>query len=218
MKRIFIICFITAILVSTISCGGQANPTTTSPTMYQLTHSAADVEYILNWDSIVSQYPEIGEYYRLEAFVFRGGSKQFSTGETFGLDENSPAAWANTRFVRTEWQGETFRSFGVTIAYFETDAGLDEYIQMIGMTQGTPFQEDGDFVITVLETETPMQSIQLFLFGKRFAIMLMEYATPDKSLFLSKDALTGLFSTAVGNINSVEITPLPSAMPGGSSQ
>ena len=130
---------------------------------------------------------------------------------------NSPAAWASTRFVRTEWQGETFRSFGITIVYFETDAELDEYIQMIGITQGTPFQEDGDFIISVIETETPMQSIQLFLFGKHFAIMLMEYATIDESLFSSKDALTGLLSTAIGNVNSMEITSLPLDMPGRSS-
>ena len=42
-----------------ISCG-TSTPDETNNTTYKLTHSAADVEYILGWDKIVSQCPDIG--------------------------------------------------------------------------------------------------------------------------------------------------------------
>lgn len=189
---------------------------------YQLTHSSEDAEYILNWDSIISRCPDIGGYDRLEAFIYRGESKQFSTGETFTLDMNSPVAWSSVRFVRTEPVGAKFRSFGVWIMYFETDEELDEYLQMddirYGMMQGVTIQREGDFATAVVENETPLQAVQLLLAGKHFAIMLMEYATPDESPFFSKDALTEMLSIARGNITSTEITPLPSGIPGRSSQ
>jgi len=189
---------------------------------YQLTHSSEDAEYILNWDSIISRCPDIGGYDRLEAFIYRGESKQFSTGDTFTLDMNSPVAWSSVRFVRTEPVGAKFRSFGVWIMYFETDEELDEYLQMddirYGMMQGVTIQREGDFATAVVENETPLQAVQLLLAGKHFAIMLMEYATPDESLFFSKDALTEMLSIARGNITSMEITPLPTSIPGRSSQ
>ena len=224
LQKICVLVLAVVFLVAGVIACGKSNSTTTSsanatsPTAYQLTHSTADAEHILSWDSVVSRCPEIGGYDKLGDFVHRGESKQLSTGETFAIEMDSPVAWASVRFVKTEWTGETFRSFGVWIMYCETEEGLDEYLQMMGMTQGTPFQEDEDFAISVVETETPMQSIQLFITGKHFVFMLMEYATPDESLFFSKDALTEMLLIARGNITSMEITPLPSNIPGRSSQ
>ena len=64
MKKLLMFLAITAGLLFLISCGGQANLTITSPTTYQLTHSSEDAEYILNWDLIISQCSEIGEFDR----------------------------------------------------------------------------------------------------------------------------------------------------------
>lgn len=61
---------------------------------YELTHSIADAEYILSWDSIVSQCPGIGAYDRIGGFVHRGGSVQLAPEESpMSLGEDSPAAW-----------------------------------------------------------------------------------------------------------------------------
>jgi len=212
----------TACAKSTTTKTSPATTTTTSTTTpsstYQLTHSSADAEYILNWDFVISQYPEIGAYDKQEAFVHRGESKKLSTGETFSITLDSPVAWSSVRLAKPEAAGENFRSFGVFIMYCETNEGLDEYLQMDniknGMLQGVPMQKEGDFTTAVVETETPLQTVILLLAGRHFAIMLMEYATPDQLLFLGKEVLMELLSTVRGNITALEITPLPSDIPG----
>ena len=49
-----------AIMAAGIMACGTSTPDETNNTTYKLTHSAADVEYILGWDKIVSQCPDIG--------------------------------------------------------------------------------------------------------------------------------------------------------------
>jgi hypothetical protein len=176
---------------------------------YRLTHSAADAEYILSWDLIVSQCPDIGDYGKIEAFAYRGESVQISPGENFGLDADSPAAWASTRFVRTVWEGTTFRSFAVQTMFSEKAEDLDELVQLVGY----PIQQEGDFVTGVLESETPMQSIQILLAGKHFTVLVGEFASADQSLFFDKDELMELISVARSNISMTEITPLPPGIP-----
>jgi len=204
-------------LVSAVMACGKSTNTTTSSTAYQLTHSPEDTEYILNWDLIVSQCPEIGGYNKQDVFVRRGESKQLSTGETFTIEMNLPVAWSSVRFVRTEPVGENFRSFGVYLMYCDTAEGLDEYLEMddikYGMLQGVPIKYEGEFGAAIIETETPLKTIQFLLAGKQFVIMLMEYASPDESLFFSKDELSGLLTSAKTNINALEITPLSTDIP-----
>jgi len=212
MKRIIFICIAIVGLLSALSCVGEK----TDKDAYQLTHSIEDAEYILGWDSIISQCPDLGNFDKLGDFIHRGESKQLSTGETFAIEMDSPVAWSSVRFVRTEWTGETFRSFGIYIMYCDTNEGLDEYLQMAdisSMLQVADTQEDDEFITAVVETETPMQSIQLILAGKHFFVMLGEYASPDESLFFSKDKLTELISTAKDNVDFLETTPLPSDIP-----
>jgi hypothetical protein len=198
-------------LVSGVAACGKPTPTPTlTPTpTYELTHSAADVEYILNWDLIVSQCPDIGAYDKIEAFVYRGETVQITPGETFGLDADSPAAWASARFVRTQWEGKTFRSFGVHVMFSETAEDLDELVQMLGF----PVQKEGDFATAVRETDTPMQAIELLVAGKHFAVLIGEFASSEESLFFDKDASIELLSIAKSRISASEITPLPPEIP-----
>ena len=191
------------LLVAGVAACGKSTPT------YKLTHSPADVEYILGWDFIVSQCPDIGAYDKIEGFVYRGETMEITPGETFSLDEDSPAAWASTRFVRTEWEGGRFRSFAVGIGFYETAEGLDQELQIL-QTQGFSVQTEGDFVTAVHETETPMQSIQLLLVGKHVFVLIQEFASSEESLFFNKDALVELRSIAKDRISMLEITPLPS--------
>jgi hypothetical protein len=206
-KRTIILVLIVAVIVAGVVACGKSTPTT-----YELTHIAADVEYILSWDSIVSRCPDIGTFDKMGAFVRRGETSEFAPGEPFSLPEDSPAAWFSLRGVRTEIVGNSFRSFGVWIMYFETAEYLDEHIELMKMS-GIPFQEDGDFVTAVLESGPPTQSVQLHIAGNQFYVLLMDIASSDESLFFGKEKLMELLPTIKSNISSLEITPLPSDIP-----
>jgi len=199
--------FASVLLVAGAVACGKPTPDTT----YKLTHTAADAEYILSWDSIVAACPDIGDYDKQENFLFRGETKQISSTETSSMDIDSPAAWGSTRYVITAPTGEKVRGFGVWIMYCETAEYLDEL--MLTQTSGFPVQEDGDFVTGVVESGPPIQSIQLLLAGKHFVVLIMESASSDESLFFSKDKLMELLPTIKSNISSLEITPLPSGIP-----
>ena len=122
MKRIawllikeFILVLTVVILVAGVAACSKSTPTT-----YELTHSAADAEYILSWDSIVSRCPDIGAYDKQEVFIRRGETKQISSGEpstTSTLEMDSPAAWGSIRVVQTAPAGEKVRGFGVWICF-----------------------------------------------------------------------------------------------------
>ena len=77
LKNIVIILFLAAAILA-VGCAGCSGPGSSTPTEipYRLTHSAADAEHILSWESIVSQFPEIGTYEKQETFVPRRESTQ----------------------------------------------------------------------------------------------------------------------------------------------
>jgi len=210
-KKYILLLTVVIVVAGVVACGKPAADTTTDA-KYRLTHTAADAEYILSWDSIVSRCPDIAAYDKMEAFARRGETTEFAPGEPFSLPEDSPAAWSCLRGVRTEIVGNSFRSFGVWMWYFETDEYLNEHIQSM-QTSGFPVQEDGDFVTAVLESGPPTQSVQLLLAGKHFAILFMDIASSDESLFFGKEKLMELLPTVKSNITSLEITPLPSDIP-----
>lgn len=215
-KEFILMLAVVFLVAGVVACAcGKPTPDTTTNATYNLTHSAADAEYILSWDLIVSQCPDIGAYDKIEAFVHRGESVQITTGETYMLDEDSPAAWVSTRFVRTEWEGGRFLSFAVNVVFSETAEGLDESVDELLQTPGfwESVQEEGDFVTAVHETETPMQAIQLLLAGKHFFVLIQEFASSEESLFFDKDALIELRSIAKNKISLLEITPLPAEIP-----
>jgi hypothetical protein len=204
-----ILVLVVAIMVAGLVGCGEGTADTSPDTTHKLTHSAADAEYILGWDLIVSQCPDIGSYDRIEAFAHRGESVEIAPGENLSVDQDSPAAWASTRLVRTEWEGKDFRSFAVQVIYCETQGDLDELVQMLGL----PVEQEGEFVTAALESETPMQSIQLLLAGKHFAVVMGEFASLDESLFFDKEGLEELLSVARSKISMLEATPLPPEMP-----
>jgi len=235
--KIFILALVAVLMVAGVTACGKSTITTTSPittttttstattttssatttappTAYQLTHSAEDAEYILNWDFIVSKCPDIGAYDRIEAFLHRGESKQSATGETTTtMEMNSQAAWMSMRSVFTSSAGgDNFRGFSVYIAYCETAEYLDEYIELMKMS-GIPFQEDGGFITAVLESGPPTQSIQLHIAGNQFYMLFLCTASSNESLFCDKDTLEELIAIAKSNITSLEITPLPADIP-----
>jgi hypothetical protein len=186
-------------------------PTTTDT--YKLTHTAADAEYILSWDEIVSRCPEIGKYDKQEFFFCRGETAQ-TTPETPPQEEDSPAAWGSYRFVFAQAAptASQFRGFGVLITYFDTAEYLDEYMSSAEMS-GPCFQEEGDFWTAVLASGPPTQSVQLHIAGNQFYILFLDTASSDESLFFSKEELMELLPGVKSNISSLEITALPPTIP-----
>ncbi len=53
--RIMILVFAIAVMVAGVVGCGKPAPDITTDTSYKLTHSAADAEYILSWDTIVAR-------------------------------------------------------------------------------------------------------------------------------------------------------------------
>jgi len=76
------------LIAGVVACSKSSSTTTTGAT-YKLTHTAADAEYILSWDSIVSRCPDIGTFEKMETFVRRGETSEFAPGEPFSLAEDS---------------------------------------------------------------------------------------------------------------------------------
>jgi hypothetical protein len=210
IQRVTIVIFMAVVVIVVAACGNSAADKNTGDT-YKLTHSAADAEYILSWDTIVSKCPDIGKYEKQEDFLHRGESKESISGGTSFIEPDSPAAWASTRLVQTAPAGEKIRGFGVFISYYELDEYLDELLAT--EISGFPVQEDGEFKTGVVENGPPMQSVQILLAGKHFAILMMETASSDESLFFSKEKLLEFLPDIKSKISSLEITPLPSDIP-----
>lgn len=213
-KTLILILVAVLVVVAGVVAYVKLSSTPTTDTAYNLTHTAADAEYILSWDSIVSLCPDIGDFDKMEFFVYRGGPTESTPGEPGSLPEDSPAAWVSMRGVNTNITGNSSRAFGVYIFYFDTDEYLDENIELT-KTSGIPLQEEGDYWTAVLESgpQTQTQSVQLHLAGNQFYVLLVDVASSDKTLFFGKVKLMELISTVKSNIASLEITPLPSEIP-----
>ena len=200
------------VLAAVLLVAGVAACGTSTSTDYELTHTSADAEYILSWDEIVSRCPDIGSYDKLETFVIRGETKELAPGETVSMPEDSPVAWGCLRSARIEGEGGSIRGLNVFIVFCDTDEYLDEYIQMLEMG-GMSFEEDGDFVTSVLAIGPPTQSVQLLVGGKQFLVLILEAASEDETLVCGKDTLEELMDIARSNISALEITPLPPEIP-----
>ena len=131
-----------------------------------------------------------------------------NAGGFVSLDSNSPAMWLCARAVNMKSEGNSVRNFSVWMWYFETAKELDEHMKSAQM-QGIPVQKEGDLLTAVVETETPVQSVQLVVAGNHICILIADTASPDESLFFGKEKLLELLPTMKSKISSIEITPLP---------
>jgi len=207
MKRTIVLVLAAVLLIAGLTACGKSTPTT-----YELTHSAADADYILSWDEIADQCPDIDDCEKMEVFVVRGETAESPTGsEDLSLSENSPVAWESLRLV-TRGEGANIRSFVVLLAFCETNDYLDELIEEINIG-GISFEEDGEFMIAVLENELTEQSTELMLAGKHFLVVIAEFASGEESLFCGRDTIEELIDLARSRISSLEITPLPTDIP-----
>jgi len=196
---------------SLISCGQAANDKN-SDERYKLIHSADDAEYIISWDYIVSQCPDIGTYDKQEFFIHRGDSKQSNARGISVIEMDSPVAWSSIRSIMTGMKGEGSRSFIINVTYYDTAAYLDEQIELMAI-QGIPFEMEGDFTIAVMKSSLSTKYVQLHLAGHQFYVQFITTASADGTLFFSRAKLMELLSGIKDRISSLEITPLPAEIP-----
>ena len=92
-----------------VACNGASPSPTPSPTvdsLYQLTHTSADAEYILGWDQITKACPTLSEYQKIEGFVRREESIRLKPGDSpMTLAADAPVAWGNIRGVTDAPEG-----------------------------------------------------------------------------------------------------------------
>ena len=184
------------------------SPTPTTDDRYELVHNLADVEYIISWDTIGGVCPDMNDYTKYEkheAFMGRGNAGGF-----ISLDSNSPAMWMIARVVNKIAEGgmPSVRNLNVFMWYFETAAEFDEHMDTL-QTQGISVQTEGDLLFGVVEQQTPIQSGQLVVAGNHICILIANFASPDETLFFSKEDLMDLLPTMKSKISSIKITPLP---------
>jgi hypothetical protein len=182
--------------------------TPTNGDRYELVHNLPDLEYVLPWDTIASACPDMNDYTKYEkqeAYMGRGNAGGF-----ISLDSNSPAMWMIARVVNKITQGgmPSVRNLSVFMWYFETEEEFNEHMSAL-QTQGISVQTEGNLLTAVVEQETPIQSTQLVVAGNHICILIANFASPDETLFFSKEDLMDLLPTIKSKISSIEITPLP---------
>jgi len=186
----------------------KLSPTPTATDEYELVHNLPDLEYIMAWDTIAGVCPDMNDYTKYEkqeAFMGRGNAGGF-----ISLDSNSPAMWMIARAVNKIAQGGTpsVRNLNVFMWYFETTAEFNEHMDTL-QTQGISVQREGDLLTAVVEQQTTIQSTQLVVAGNHICILIANFASPDETLFFSKEDLMDLLPTMKSKISSIKITPLP---------
>jgi hypothetical protein len=118
--------------------------------------------------------------------------------------------WMIARAVNKVTQGgmPSVGNLNVFMWYFETAAGFSEHMDTLE-TQGISVQTEGDLLFAVVEQQTPIQSTQLVVAGNHICVLLGNVASPDETLFFSKEDLMDLLPAMKSKISSIKITPLP---------
>lgn len=184
--------FITLTILLTVSLVAVScdEEETSSEGTYTLTNTQQDVDYILDWETIVAECPELAGHEVLGGFLERGDSVEIAPGETVSLPADSPALWSSRRLVR---EGDSvtsgFRSFTVGVSYADSDTAVQqlvsEYQQM-----GCEVQEGEITTGFVEETsstgENEYTQVAAFAAGNRLVVDFLVIWDDTKEPFASK--------------------------------
>ena len=205
--KVFILLLTAVLLITGVTaCSKSSSTTATTGLEYKLVHNLPDLEYILPWATIAARIPDMNDYTKYkkeEAYMGRGNAGGF-----ISLDSNSPAMWMVARVVNKITEGNSVRNLSVFLWYFDTEKEFDEHMNSL-QTQGISVQKDGEFITAILGQNTQVQTAQLVVAGNSLCIVIADAASPDESLFFSKEDLTELIPSIKSKIASIEITPLP---------
>jgi len=222
MKKRFLLLFTVILLLATgvlVGCGGGATTpgetttvTTATSTGYRLHHTSSDGEYLLSWDTIIENCPELVGLTKVQAFVRRGQTVMLTSDEQVSLGNDSPAAWGYTRIVKTGDATDIQRTFAVEIIYFDTPDNLNDYLYAV-VSGGFILTTDGDFVSGKTTTHTATESAQTLIAGRQFAFSITETAPAGESLLCSVNETDALGPIFRANLNGIEYAPLPTYIP-----
>ena len=204
------------------ACGGSDEPEPEPPrSPYNLTHSAADAEFVLGWDAIVAACPDVGALQKVEAFARRGEEVPIGPDGTFAVEADGEAAWKSQRFAASQGAGGR-RRIQVTVSFVEERGAADEQVRltaqrtsaaamMVGTTGGMKVSvEEGDgFVIARLDSNVPIRSEQRFVGADNVLVHIIQTVRAGPTRLCGVNQLDELAREAGRSAALVRVTPLP---------
>ena len=211
-----------AAAVAVPACGGSDEPGPEPPRPpYDLTHSAADAEFVLGWDAIVAACPDIAALQKVEAFARRGEEVPIGAGGTLAVDADGDAAWESQRFAASEGAGGS-RRIQVKVSFVEKRAAADEYVRltaqrtsaasiMVGASGGMNVSvEEGDgFVLARLDSQAPIKSEQRFVASDYVLVHIIQTVRAGPTQLCTSEQLDDIAREAGRNGALAKPTPLP---------
>lgn len=202
------------------ACGGSEEPEPPRPA-YDLTHTAADAEFVLGWDTIVAACPDVGSLQRVEAFARRGEEVPIGADGKLGADADGPMAWKSQRFAVSDGAGGS-RRIQVTVSFFDDRGDADEHLRllaqrtaaaskMVGATGGLKVSvvEGDGFVFSRMDSEIPTRSEQRFSASDHVLVHVIQTVRAGPVQFCGADQLDELAREAGRNAAHATVTPLP---------
>ena len=209
---------VAALLAS--ACGGSDEPEPPPPP-YDLTHTAADVEFVLGWDAIVAACPDVGPLPKIGAFARRGEEVPVTGGGKLVAEAGGPEAWKSQRFAASEGAGGS-RRIQVTVSFFDERGAPEEHLRLIaqrtsaaqlmvggtGGLQVTVVEGDG-FVFSRMDSTVPTRSDQRFIAGGNILVHLIQTVRAGPAQLCTAEKLDELARETGRNAVHATVTPLP---------
>ncbi len=207
-----------AVLVS--ACGGSDEPEPPRPP-YDLTHSAADAEFVLGWDAIAAACPDVGPLQKVEAFARRGQAVPIGTDGTLEAKVDGAEAWKVQRFAVSEGAGGS-RRIQVTVSFFDKRGAADEHLRLIAQRTGAAAMlvgasggmqvsvvEGDGFVFARMDSTTPTRSEQRFIASDHLLVHVIQTVRAGPAQLCTAEQLDELAREAGRNVAHATVTPLP---------
>ena len=186
------------------AAGCRKDPDEKSEYLYELKHSADDIEYILAWEDIISRDPDMDDpdvYEKQEIFAPKGDS-----GSPVGLDESQPAAWLCSRRVMKRQETDDVRGFVIFMWFFETEKDFDKHMKTANLN-GMDVSEGNGVIMGM--TKDPQNVCDLIIAGNRICIVISSAASSSDSHLFSIDELSDLMQTIKEKVQAIKITKIP---------
>jgi hypothetical protein len=191
-----------------------------SAATHDLTHSATDAEFVVDWDSIVSKCPEVAGLQRVEAFARRGEEVQIDEGSKLAVEADGPAAWTSRRSVTSDGEGGS-RRFQVSVSYLEKRGDAEGQVRLTAQRTSAAAQmmggggmsvsvEEGmGFVVVRLDSSIPIKSEQRFVAGDNLLVHFVQTVRAGPTQLCGAEQLAELARDAGLKMDLLKLTPLP---------
>ena len=210
---------VAALLAS--ACGGSDEPEPAPLPPYNLTHTAADADFVLGWDAIAAACPDVGSLQKVEGFARRGEEVPIGSDGTLAAEADGPEAWKSQRFAVSDGAGGT-RRIQVTVSFFDKRGIAEEELRltaqrtaaaqmMVGAAGGLKVSvvEGDGFVFSRMDSESPIKSEQRFIASDYVLVHVIQTVRAGPAQFCGAEQLDDLAREAGRNAAHATVTPLP---------